>query len=367
MKEREDPSHESAGETDDSAMRRRLMMQLGITDERELDAIMGKAPKAAPKPRSPDRDIEHARSHAERTRLMKERLARQLGSDDLSKYEEFVHADVDTEMARKDAERVEMAREAAQAARDLVNEMEADAAKRAAELSRRTPWPWVLGSVAVVVLVVLVLFMPLLFVDLPDAAKLAPPCARVAEQVLPLYDSPTTPLQIVSSNAVLLSHTGATRASYDAVVTLQLKESLYAPASSIGAQSYLQLQQSLSEARFNILQHRLHLEVPALRELVELPLLLESAHRRGEKLVVKLTLEARRSVVGWRFQAAPLVQRRASRELGGKPLNAWAGTEVLLFGVKGDSAEIRRRMNVARKFIVEVQKELARRGLAARR
>ena len=97
MKKPEDPSHESAGETDDSAMRRRLMMQLGITDERELDSIMGKAPKAAPKPRSPDRDIEHARSHAERTRLMKERLARQLGSDDLSKYEEFVHADVDTE------------------------------------------------------------------------------------------------------------------------------------------------------------------------------------------------------------------------------------------------------------------------------
>ncbi|MDD3180959.1 MAG: hypothetical protein PHQ04_11505 [Opitutaceae bacterium] len=351
----------------DRLMRARLAAQLGLSNLDEVDQALNRSDPAK-SPVAHPRSEQAGRDHEERTRAIKQRLAVQLGGDVVERMQEFSHDDAESEFKRRQNEREQMMAEAAQAARvDREKELQ-EAAERESRAESAAKWSWVMLGTFGLAIVALIVFAPLLFVELPDAALLKEQSAQLAQQVLPLYNSASTPLSVASTREILLSHRGAWQATYEVEIALQLRQNLLAGATSNGAQPYLLLQQSLEEARFSVTKHRLYAEVSELRLPAELPMLLEVVHRAGEKLTIRLPLQAVRGVFGWHFLPVDLTQRRPSRQLGGAPLSFYESTPHLIFGRGGgDSTRIRELMREARAYVTTVNKELAQRGLSLRR
>ncbi|MBI3885425.1 MAG: hypothetical protein HY302_06815 [Opitutae bacterium] len=202
-----------------------------------------------------------------------------------------------------------------------------------------------------------------IFNPAPAPALLADRSAEIGRQVLLLTSKPAQPLRLESARPVLFTEEIARRATYDVVVTLRLAADLYARADSNGAQPYLQLRQSLAEARARVLKHGWFAQTPVLREAPELPPLLALTHRAGEKLIVKVPLEAARR--GWSWELAPvkIEQRRANRKLTGEVLARFSDSPFIVFGPDTDRELLRQKMAAARRYIIAVNLELARRGL----
>lgn len=199
---------------------------------------------------------------------------------------------------------------------------------------------------------------------LPSAEQLANSSRTIGQEIWRLSDKPAQPLAFGSAQAFLFAGSGTRRAEFDVVTTLRLRADLYAPADSNGAQPYLMLQRSLAEAHAKVLKHSLMVEAPALRAAPEMPLLLAMTHHAGEKLVVKVPLAAQRS--GWNWTLAPVdfEQRRASRRLTGEVLANFGESPVLVFTTSSDRDIMRRKMEEARGYIIAVNTEMMKRGLA---
>lgn len=203
--------------------------------------------------------------------------------------------------------------------------------------------------------------------DLPPERQLTLEKDNVAAQVLQRFNAPARPFEVESVRAELVSTPGARRADYNLVVTLRLAGHLYAPADSNGAQPYLQLQRSVTEARDEMLRHRLFLDRPELAEPPKLPLLLALTHRAGEKLVVRVPLEAESAGWHWRLRPRPELAAGPAEPMNGQVLGQFGDTPVLVFSSSQARAAMRPLMAEGRKFVLAVNNELARQGAARAR
>jgi hypothetical protein len=243
----------------------------------------------------------------------------------------------------------------------------AEEAKKARTREALRTWRFV--ALAVAAVAALIFFSELAAATtnaLPPAARLQARSAEIAEQVRRLYDSPRQPLALEGVKPVLFAQEGSRRATYDVVVTLRLRVPLYAPANSNGAQTYLQLQRSLADARARVLRHGLDQDNPALRTAVEMPLLLAVTHKAGEPLVIKVPLEAERSGWTWKFGPPRLDQRNVSRQLTGNMIRHYQPAPFLVFGTPAGREQMRQKITEARRYIQAANTELARRGLSVR-
>lgn len=241
--------------------------------------------------------------------------------------------------------------------------VEEAAAKRHREALR--VWRIVAAAIVAVLLIGLVNeAVGRLFDKLPSAGLLAARSQETGQLVLRIYDKPEQPLAFESAQAVLFDHEAARRAVYDVVVALRLRADLYARADSNGAQPYLQLQQSLAEARAKVLKHSLFVRGPTLRDAPEMPQLLVLTHHAGEKLVVKVPLTAMRSGWTWQVGAANLAQRRTDRRLTGEALARFGPEPFIIFSATEGREVMLQKMRAARRYIIAVNTELVRRGLA---
>lgn len=240
----------------------------------------------------------------------------------------------------------------------------AEAALAAKRKEALRVWRIVGGAVLAVVLVGLANEVGAAFFrGVPPPAQIAARGADLGRQLTRLYDQPAQPLVLESVQPVVFEHSTTRRADYDVVATLRLRADLYAPAESNGAQPYLQLQQSLAEARAKVLKHSLFSTVPTLRDAPEMPRLLDLTHQAGEKVVVKVPLAAARSGWSWTLAPVKLEQRRASQRLSGEVLARFAETPFIVFN-RGSAREIMlQKMQDARSYIIAVNTEMMNRGL----
>ncbi len=200
--------------------------------------------------------------------------------------------------------------------------------------------------------------------DLPPTDLLAARSSEIGQQVRRLYNLPAQPLGFPTAKTILFDRESARWAAYEVVVTVRLSADLYAQADSNGAQPYLQMQQSLADARIKVLKHGLFLEVPALRETPELPQLLVLTHRAGEKLIVKVPLAAARSRWRWQTGVVDFERRRVNRRLTGEVLANFSAGSYIIFGTPDAREVMRQKMAAARRYIIAVNSEMNRRGLA---
>lgn len=241
----------------------------------------------------------------------------------------------------------------------------AEAAVAAKRKEALRVWRIVGGAVLAVLLVGLANEVGAAFFrGVPPPAQVAASGDDLGRQITRLYDKPAQPLVLESAQPVMFAHSTTRRADYDVVTTLRLRADLYAPAESNGAQPYLQLQQSLAEARAKVLKHSLFSTVPTLRDAPEMPRLLDLTHQAGEKVVVKVPLSATRSGWSWTLAPVKLEQRRANRPLKGEVIARFSETPFIVFN-RGSARDIMlQKMQDARRYIIAVNVEFARRGLA---
>lgn len=187
----------------------------------------------------------------------------------------------------------------------------------------------------------------------PRAEHLQAEGERVAATVLRDFAAPAQPLRVQSVRAEQFARPARGRIDYDLLVTLELAAPLHLPAESNGAQAYLQLQRATADAFARVLAHPSLRGQPALQSFPALPPLYAVAHRSGERVVVRVPLEAERR--GWRWELRPrLEQRHASpTTLSGEVLERLPEPR-LIFNTPAGREEMRRRMVEARDYIIRV-------------
>ncbi|MBA4136275.1 MAG: hypothetical protein C0518_03040 [Opitutus sp.] len=195
---------------------------------------------------------------------------------------------------------------------------------------------------------------------LPSDQVLAAQGEKLGEYFLPRHATETQPLVVGGSEARLLAHPAAARATYEFVLTLQLREPLYAPADSNGAQAYRDLQRAVAEAHARFVGARLYADFPALANPVEMPVLLALTHRTGERLTVHVPVTATRRIFGWKLEPDLASARVESPRFTGEVL-ARQPAAHLIFN-RPESREVLRNLQVAaRAYVLDVQRALATR------
>jgi hypothetical protein len=217
-----------------------------------------------------------------------------------------------------------------------------------------------LGS-AVAALALLVLgfeLMQRLANRLPSDAALAAHGAQLGAEFLRTYASDAQPLSFGGSAAVRRDSPSATHARYEFTVTLRLREPLYAPAASNGAQAYLDLQRAVADAHGRFVASRRYADFPELANPVELPALLAMTHRAGERLIVRVPVTATRRLFGWRLASDLAAARVLTPAFTGEVL-ARQPAASLIFGQTGARDAMRQRQDEARAYVLAVQRALA--------
>ncbi|MBA3849742.1 MAG: hypothetical protein C0502_07070 [Opitutus sp.] len=199
----------------------------------------------------------------------------------------------------------------------------------------------------------------------PSDAQLAALGATVAADFQREFDTPARPLRIDGAAARLVAETDARRADYRLTVTLRLREALYAPAESNGAQGYLGLQRAVAEAHGRVIRERLYLDLRALAMPPVLPPLLAQTHRAGERLVIELPVAATRAAWGWRLEPQPERRRIVTPAFSGE-VRARQPAAHLVFGTDAAREPLRTLMREARDYVLAVQRAVARRGQPVR-
>lgn len=218
------------------------------------------------------------------------------------------------------------------------------------------------GTVAVMAVILLVEAWQFFGNDRPAPERLEAIAAETAGLVMTRLASSSQPLALERVEAELVHSASSRRSDYEVLVTVRLRENLFGPAESNGAQPYLQLQRSVREAGDRMRQQRLFLERPDLAAAVELPLLLAPTHRAGERLVVRVPLSAERVGWRWRLQAQPERMRPQGPLFHGRVLADHGNEARLIFGSPEAREAMRPLMNEARRFILAVNAELSARS-----
>lgn len=197
----------------------------------------------------------------------------------------------------------------------------------------------------------------------PAPEKLASLGSEVGVQVLHRFTTGQQPLEVESVESELLDRSRSS-AQYEYRVTLRLRGNLYGPADSNGAQPYLQMRRSLADAEALVLQKRLFLDTPDVAQAPEMPMLIAVTHRAGERMIVRVPLEATRSVWSWRLRPDVDRARVSGRRFEGQAISRYHDTPHLIFGTVETRERMRELMSAARKFILEVNAENVRRRAA---
>ncbi|MEX2044658.1 MAG: hypothetical protein WD941_04840, partial [Opitutus sp.] len=179
----------------------------------------------------------------------------------------------------------------------------------------------------------------------------------LAVAVLPLYSSAQQSLQSAGATTRQAERIDPNRLRYVGEVTLRLRQPLYGPAASNGTILYRQLQQSLQVARARDLKHKLF-PIGTGPEVPELPLLIQMTHRAGEIMVVRVPFEAKRFGWTWRIEPPQLERRMVDRTFEGSGVDRYARVPYIIFGPREAMADIRRRLQMARAYIVAVTREV---------
>lgn len=195
----------------------------------------------------------------------------------------------------------------------------------------------------------------------PSGAGLAALGTEVAEMLRREFDSPARPLRSDATEARLVAVLDSRHTDYRLTVTLRLREALYGPADSNGAQGYLDLQRSVGEAHARVVSERLYLDSPELAAPPQLPSLIAQLHRAGERLVIELPVEARRGWWGWRLEPQ-LARRRVNSPVFAGEVIALQPAPHLMFGGAAARERMRELMLEARSYILAVQRAAATRG-----
>jgi len=194
--------------------------------------------------------------------------------------------------------------------------------------------------------------------DRPPERALREETARVAAEVLRRTAVPGQPVRLQSAEAEWLGRPGRGRADYAIVVTLELRVPLYAPADSNGVQAYLQMQRSLTDAHRRMMERGLFAARPELAHPPVLPSLIAQTHRAGDRMVMRVPLEAVRGGWSWRLTAEPQRMRVAGRIFQGEEL-ARQPQPHLVFGAPGVREEMRRLLQEGRRYILAVNAAMA--------
>jgi hypothetical protein len=188
----------------------------------------------------------------------------------------------------------------------------------------------------------------------PSAADLERRGREVAELVRRRFDSPAQPIAIASVREELFERSRG-GADYDIVVVLALREPLYGPASSNGAQAYLQMQQSVADAHKLALQLKLYGPETGLDEPPAMPELLDLTHRAGERIVAKVPLVATRRGVTWKLEPHPERLRLPPTAFSGSVLTPRAD-EVILFNSDEGRARAEEKVREGEAFVRAVMR-----------
>ena len=146
-------------------------------------------------------------------------------------------------------------------------------------------------------------------------------------------------------------------------MTLRLREPLYGPADSNGAQAYLDLQRAVADAHAHVVRERLFVSHPELGTPAAMPALIATTHRAGERLVVEVPVAAARGLWGWNLDEQERARRVALPTFAGEVLERQPWPH-LVFG-RADSRETMRAvLREGRDYVLAAQRALAeqRRG-----
>lgn len=194
--------------------------------------------------------------------------------------------------------------------------------------------------------------------DRPADARLSAEADRVGAAMLRQYAAPGQSIALASTRAEFAEALEKGRAAYHVLVVLELRAPLYAPADSNGAQAYLQLQRALADAQQRVLANAVLRAQPALLSPPTMPALIAQTHRRGERLVIRVPLEAQRRGFSWELVVHPEQRRVLSPLFVGETRDRQPQPH-LVFGAVASREELRRRQAEARAFILEVQRAAA--------
>lgn len=212
-----------------------------------------------------------------------------------------------------------------------------------------------LGAGLVLVLLLAVEILQFLTNDRPAEKSLQREAARVGEAMLAHYTAPGQPIAVQSVAAEFVDAPGKGRANYHLLVTLELRAPLYAPADSNGAQAYLQLQRATADAQQRVLASPVLRARAALLSPPSLPALIAQTHRRGERLVIRVPLEAERHGLRWELTTRPERRRLLSPRFTGETMDRQPQPN-LVFGAPASRDEMRRLQAEARDFILAVNR-----------
>lgn len=242
----------------------------------------------------------------------------------------------------------------------FISMMQREAVAR--ELRRRARIRWsIRAAIAAAVLVVLHFSITQIFYRSPSEAALHTYADALTHAVVPLYSTALQPLVPGNTVVTLTDRVSTNRIRYAAEVTLRLAKPLYIPAVSNGTTAYRQMQQSLQYARERDLKHKLF-EGKDGPTAPEMPLLIQVVHRAGDRVTVRVPFEAKRFGWHWRIQPAQLALRTADRSFDGSAIERYARAPHLVFGAPGTLADMRRRTQLARAYILAVTKEIQKRA-----
>lgn len=234
------------------------------------------------------------------------------------------------------------------------------------ELQRRLIRRWsVRVAIAAGVLMLLHLMVTRIVYRAPSDAALQQFGDALMRSLVPLHSTERQPLVPRGVGISLTDQISADRLRYSAEVSLQLAQPLYLPATSNGSTAYRQMQESLQLARE--LNFKLKLFGSDVSDPPEMPLLLQVSHRAGEALTIRVPFQARRFGWTWRIEPAVLALRTTSGAFEGMILNHFAGTPHLVFGTPNAVAEMRSRIQLARSYVLAVNRAAQARAEAAAR
>lgn len=197
----------------------------------------------------------------------------------------------------------------------------------------------------------------------PSDATLRAYVEALGPAILTLQSTPSQPLSLLSTSVRHSDRPASNRIRYCAEITLVLAQPLYAPAASNGTVAYRQLQQSLQSARETNLRMKLISDDGP--QPPEMPLLIQTVHRAGERVTVRVPFEAERFGWRWRLGAPQVTGRTADRSFDGWTMERFASVPHILFGAPGSLAETRSRAECARAYIVAIANEVQKRADAA--
>jgi hypothetical protein len=180
---------------------------------------------------------------------------------------------------------------------------------------------------------------------------------QVGAELLRRHGSEQQPLEFAAASARPLTVDEDGRATYELVVTLRVREALYGPAATNGAQAYLDLQRAVADAQAQFVQARLYAARPDLATPPVLPPLLAQTHRAGERREFVVPLECVQRPWSWRV--VPRFDRLTERTapFTGQ-VRALQPARFISFGTAEGRAQMRRLQQEARDYVLAVQRAL---------